>query len=716
MYVKNKTPFNPAPYAERVDALMSQMTDEEKVGQLNLISADDDEFAKYNIGYKGKLDDIIEQIRQGKIGGFLMSGYENTKKAQQIAVEESRLGIPLLFGYDVIHGHHTIYPIPLAEAASFDLKLIEECESYAAMDAYSDGINWVYAPMVDLCRDPRWGRVAEGAGEDPLLGSLIAEARVRGFQRINPNTGKPYVGACFKHYCGYGLSMGGRDYEECEMSERTLFADYMRPYQAAVQAGAMSCMSSFNTLNGEPVSGSRYYLTDVLREKYGFKGFVVSDYDSVKELVNHRVVKDNREAARRAVVAGVDFDMASRTYANNLVELMQEDEAVKEAVDEAVRRLLSVKFALGLFDDPYNDLDTMENVTVEDFRKKSRQMAREVMVLLKNVNKTLPLSMDKKVFLTGPFATTDFELIGTWALYHPGTVQSINCAFLDAGNDIVCVNGCNIDGEDESGFAEAIEASKDCDVIIYVCGEPSGWSGECSNRTNIDLPDIQKKYLRELKKTGKTIVSVVLAGRAMCFKELDELSDAILLAWHPGTEGAYAIHEALYGKFSPSGRLPITFPKTTGQIPTHHAYLAAGRPRENAVFSRYVDESVWPLYPFGYGLSYADISYSDARLESDCLKNGEDAVLHLKVTNSSDIDSSETVLVYFRDVVSSYSTAEKKLCAFEKVYVPANTTVDVTMEIPQKRFTMMTPKLEEIIEPGEFLIFVGKDTLSFNIE
>ena len=717
MYVKNPTPFDPTPYSERVEALLSRMTDEEKVGQLNLECSDDDkELSQYNLAENCAPDGISTKIRQGKVGGLLMRRAEKCRIAQKIAVEESRLGVPLLFGYDVIHGHRTIYPIPLAEASSFDLKLIEECESYAAMDAYSDGINWVYAPMIDLCRDPRWGRVAEGAGEDPLLGSMIAAARVRGFQRVNPITGKPYVGACFKHYCGYGLSMGGRDYEECEMSERTLFSDYMRPYQAAVEAGAMSAMSSFNSLNGEPVSGSRYYLTDVLRGKYGFKGFVVSDYDSVKELVYHRVVKDKREAARRGVVAGVDFDMASRVYADNLVELMQEDEAVRTAVDEAVRRLLSVKFALGLFEDPYNDIDRMENVTEKDFIEKSREMARRSMVLLKNANKTLPLDKKQKVFLTGPFAKTDYELIGTWALYSPGKVQSVNCAFLDADRDIVCMEGCSFDGDDESGFEDAIKASADCDVIVYFCGEPCGWSGECSNRMNIDLPEIQKKYLRELKKTGKKIVSVVLAGRAMCFVELDELSDAVLLAWHPGQEGANAIVELLYGEYSPSGRLPITFPRATGQIPTHHAYLATGRPREDGRFHRYVDGSVAPLYPFGYGLSYADISYSNPKLESSRLARGEDAVLHLTVTNSSEIGSFETVLVYFRDVVSTYSTADKKLCGFEKVFVPANSSVDVTVEIPQERLTMMTPDLVEVVEPGEFMLFVGNDTLTFMVE
>lgn len=717
MYIKKKTPFDSAPYAERVEALLSQMTDAEKVGQLNLECSDDSkELTQYNIAENCAPDSFSTKIRQGKVGGLLMRGADRCRIAQKIAVEESRLKIPLLFGYDVIHGHKTIYPIPLAQAASFNLKLIEECESYAAMDAYADGINWVYAPMIDLCRDPRWGRVAEGAGEDSVLGGLIAEARVRGFQRVNPNTGKPYVGACFKHYCGYGLAMGGRDYEEGEISPRTLFADYMRPYESAVGAGAMSCMSSFNALNGEPVSGSHYYLTDVLRGRFGFNGFVVSDFDSVKELVNHRVVADNRGAAERAVVAGVDFDMASRVYSDNLESLMKENEKVREAVDESVRRLLSVKFALGLFENPYNDMDVAEKVTQEDFNRKTYEMACDTMVLLKNNNKLLPLNKKQRLFLTGPFVATDFEMLGPWALYFPGTINSINCTFFEENIDCAWAKGCDPYSTDESGFAEGLELAKDCEIIVYFCGEHNGLSGECSNRMEIDIPEVQMKYLRELKKLGKPIVSVVISGRALCCAELDELSDAVLLAWHPGTQGAYAIRDALYGEYSPSGRLPITFPLKTGQIPTHHAYLASGRPREKGCYSRYRDGSVNPLYPFGYGLSYADISYSDAHLESNVLKNGEDAVLHLKVTNTSDVDSAETVLVYFRDVISTYSTAEKKLCAFDKVFVPRHTTVDVTIDIPQERLVMMTPDLEEIVEPGEFLLFVGNDTLSFVIE
>ena len=707
--------FDPTPYKQKALEILSQMTTAEKLGQLNLEDPKENTvFQNYTKGDPVPSDSMIAKIRSGSIGGMLMCGTEECRTAQKIAVEESRLGIPLLMGYDVIHGHHTVFPIPLGQAASFNMELIEESESYAAKEAYADGINWIYAPMIDICRDPRWGRVAEGAGEDTLLGSCIAAARVRGLQSINPATGKPWVAACFKHFCGYGLSLAGRDYDECDISERTLFSDYMKPYQAAIDAGAMSVMSSYNALNGEPVSGSRYYMTDVLRGKFGFKGFATSDYKSVSDLTNHRVCSDRRSTAYRSLMAGVDMDMASRAYIEDLEALMADDEALRAAVDESVVRMLCVKLAMGLFENPYNDDSLAHLVLSQEIRQKARAMAHEAMVLLKNSDHTLPLKPTQKVFLTGPYVQYDSELRGTWAMYEAGTTASIKKAFTDEGCEFIHINGCERESNSREHFQEALDAAKDCDVIVYICGERSDWSGENHARMDIDLPEIQNIYLRQLATVGKPIVSVVLAGRALCIPTVESLSDAILLAWHPGTEGAHAITDILYGRICPSGKLPITFPRKTGQIPIFHSTLSSGKPVIK--HNRYLEDPDSPLYPFGYGLSYADIKYSDIHVEKDKFSPGEDITLHLTLTNNSDVDAKETVIVFFRDVVSTYSTPERKHCGFEKVQVNAHSSTQVTVTIPQERLTMMTPDLKEIVEPGEFILFVNDVEVPFTIE
>jgi beta-glucosidase len=570
--------------------------------------------------------------------------------------------------------------------------------------------------MIDVCRDPRWGRVAEGAGEDPLLGSLIAQAKVKGLQTINPETGYPYVAACFKHYCGYGLSQGGRDYEECDASPRTLFMDYMKPYQAAVDAGAFSAMSSFNVLNGEPVSGSHYYLTEILREKYGFQGAVVSDYDAVKELIHHRVVANRHDAGAKSIVAGVDIDMGSHVYSENLEALYHEDPRFAAAIDESVRRVLSVKFALGLFENPYHEEDAAEKyINKDEYKELSREIARHCIVLLKNEDKTLPLSTKKKYFLTGPLSANEEDMPGCWAGYNPWTnVYSVKKAMEEAGYDFEHCNGITFNGKycfhdnNDSEFETALAKATECDEIIYVCGERASWSGENRGRVSIDLPENQYRYLRALKATGKKIISVLMTGRSMAVAELAETSDALVLGWHLGTEAGRAVCDILFGSHSPSGRLPITFPYHTGQVPYYHAWLSSGRSRTE--LARYKDCNNDPLYVFGYGLSYADITYSNLRLDQSTITDQDLLVARVTLTNHSDIDSYEVVQAYFQDVVSSLATPERKLCGFEKVLVPAHESVDVTLEIPAERFAMMTNDLREVVEPGDFILYVGHDS------
>lgn len=718
-----KAPFSAAPYKERIDELMSKMTVAEKVGQLNLESCDDsEELAEWNMGHPVNPGEITERVRRGAVGSMLTRGVEKANNIQRIAVEESRLGIPLLFGYDVIHGHKTIFPIPLGEAATWEPELLTKAEEWAAREAYADGINWAFAPMIDLCREARWGRIAEGAGEDPLLGSLIAQAKVKGMQVKDPDTGRPYVAACFKHYCGYGLSEAGRDYEECNISERTLHMDYMKPYRAAVDAGAMSAMSAFNVLNGEPITASRRYLTDILRGKYGFEGFVVSDYDAVDELRYHRVAADRKEAAALAVTAGVDMDMASNTFLENCEALYHEDKRFADAIDEAVRRILAVKFALGLFENPYFK-DVPGFTYAPEAAELAREVARRSIVLLENKNDTLPLKKDKKYFLTGELADTAYDMIGTWATKHPGSqIYTVKRAMEEGGFSFVyhpgcptnaCLSGIDNGGEyygeyDEHSFDEALELADGCDAVIFVCGEYAAWSGENAARVRLTLPDSQQAYLRALKAAGHTVITVIMCGRPIACPEIKRLADGALVVWHGGSEGGRAICDCLFGDFNPSGRLPVTFPYHSGQVPYYHSILSSGRPRER--FKRYRDCRSTPLYPFGYGLSYSEISYGKVYIENSTISAFDTLEVHVELENRSDRDATETVQAYFRDVVSSVATPDKKLCGFVKADVPANSSVEVTLEIPAERFALMTTELCEVTEPGEFLLFVGRDS------
>lgn len=696
--------FDPTPYMERAKELLSRMTLDEKIGQTVLY------------GSMSKLD--MDDMRAGKIGSLLnVPDVATANRLQKIAVEETRLGIPLLIGHDVVHGDRTLFPVPLAGAASFDLERIEGAERVAASEAYREGINWIYSPMVDIARDARWGRIAEGAGEDKFYGSAVAAARVRGFQTVNPETGYPYAAACFKHYCGYGLSEAGRDYESCDIGERTLYGEYLPVYRAALEAGSMTCMSSFNSLNGVPVTGSRYYLTELLRDAWGFRGAVVSDWQSVSELTYHRVVADEKEAARLAMGAGCDIDMHSEAYDKHLAEVVRDDPGFEKIIDEAVLRVLCVKIALGLFENPYREEDNAKYFLTEENRAASRDMAENCMVLLKNEGGVLPLSKEKKYLLTGPLADAKFENMGIWGgRGDPATVVTLKEALEREGIRFEYLKGCECEGGDRSGMKAAGRAAASCDAIIYVCGEPCQWAGEGGGRVDLSLGSPQSDYLRLLSSFKKPLVTVVLTARPLALSDVDGASDAVLLGWQGGVEIGNALRNVLFGKVSPSGRLPVTFPRHTGQLPFYYANLPGGRPRWRPdVRSRYRDCDTTPLYPFGYGLTYGKVEYSEVLFDKETLGLNDDALTaSVKVKNVSDIEVKEVVQAYFLDVVSSVETPERRLCGFEKVTLRPGEEKTVSFSFRASDFSFIGLDMKETVEPGEISIFIGPDSTTGN--
>ncbi len=695
--------FKAAPYMERANDILSKMTLSEKVGQLVLF------------GSMSQLN--MDDMRQGKIGSLLNVPDVKTANAmQKIAVEETRLGIPLLIGHDVVHGDRTLFPVPLAGSASFDLEKIERAEAVAAKEAYHEGINWIYSPMIDIARDPRWGRIAEGAGEDKFYGSKVASARVRGFQTINPDTGKPYACACFKHYCGYGLSEAGRDYEACDIGERTLYGEYLPVYKAALDAGSMSCMSSFNTLNGIPVTGSKKYLTELLRDNWGFEGLVVSDWESVMELIYHRVTSSDAESAKLALSAGCDIDMHSGVYSEHLEALAKEDTELMAAVDRAVLRVLCVKIAMGLFEDPYRDEDNEKYFLTKEHREASRSLAESCMVLLKNEDGTLPIKRDgKKWLLTGPLADARFENMGIWGgRGNPETIVTIKDALeKESGISLEYLKGCEVEGNDRSGMKNAARLAAGCDGIIYVCGEPCQWAGEGGGRTDLSLGALQSEYLKLLSSLRKPLVTVVLTARPLAIENVHSSSRAVLLGWQGGVELGNAVASLLMGDKSPSGRLPVTFPRSTGQIPLYYANLSGGRPRWKYP-RRYRDCDSSPLYPFGYGLTYGSVEYSKVTLDKERVTRGETVTASVSVKNTSDVKVSEVVQAYFRDVVSSVATPEKLLCGFEKIEIEPGEEKNVSFTFEMSDFAFLNEKLEYTVEPGEFMLFIGADSTTEN--
>ena len=702
-------------YEAKVDSLMALMTLQEKIGQTIMYGGSWDQTGPIVGANNGKL------IREGNMGGMLNAfTVKGTKDLQTIAVEDSRLGIPLLFGYDVIHGHRTIFPINLGMAASWDLKLIEESSRIAAEEASAEGLHWTFSPMVDISREPRWGRISEGAGEDVFLGSQIAKAYVRGYQGDDlskPNT----ILACAKHYVAYGAPQAGRDYHTVNMSEGELRNVYLPPFKATVDAGIETFMSAFNELNGVPTSGNKFTLRDILREEWGFKGFVVSDYTSINEMVPHGYAKDEKDAARIGMNAGVDMDMMGGVYKNYLKKLVEEGKVSEDYINEACRRILLAKFKLGLFDDPYRYIDEKREATTKykpEFLAKAREIAAASSVLLQNKNQTLPLSKGtKKIAFIGPLVKDEYDILGNWAAKGDRKGQAVSVfegvsEYLKA-NQIMYAKGCDILKDDTSGFDEAIAVSKQADVIVLVMGEGHHMSGEAASRTNLKIPGIQPKLIKKIREANPTkkIILVLMNGRPLNLSDEVNLVDAILEAWFPGTMGGAGIADVLFGVYNPSGKLTVTFPRNVGQVPIYYNMKNTGRPIPEAnpgedYKSNYIDSPNSPLFSFGHGLSYTTFEYSDFKLSSETLTRNGSIQASIMVTNSGTKDGHEVVQLYIHDKVGSVTRPVKELKGFEKIFLKKGESKTVSFSISVEDLKFYNNEMVYDVEPGEFEIAI----------
>lgn len=701
--------------AQKVDSVLQLMTLEEKIGQLNQYSGD-----WSHTGPITKDGDKQSQIKKGQLGSMLnIVGVEHTRTLQELAMQ-SRLKIPLLFGQDVIHGLKTIFPIPLAEAASWDLSAIERSARIAAKEAAASGIHWTFAPMVDIARDPRWGRVMEGAGEDPFLGSAIAKARVKGFQG-NGLGSLDAVMACAKHFAAYGAAVGGRDYNSVDMSERLLHEVYLPPFKAALDAGVATFMNSFNDLNGVPATGNRYLQRTLLKERWKFKGFVVSDWGSVGEMIAHGYVQDNREAAKAAITAGSDMDMESRSYIQHLADLVKQKQVPIALVDDAVRRILTKKFEMGLFDDPYRFSNAQrEKIVWNDPAHKAAalDMARKSIVLLKNEQALLPIQASvKKVALIGPFIKAVRDNLGFWSYEWPDDSTTIVTQYdgivrrLPKDAIVHYAKGCNINDADSAGFAAAIAAAKDADLVIMSMGEARDMSGEAKSRSSIQLPGLQEALIKAIHATGKPVVLLMNAGRPLIFNWAADHVPAIVCTWWLGTQAGDAIGDVLFGQYNPSGKLPMTFPRSEGQIPIYYNYYNTGRPAkdENNLFyvSAYIDLPNSPKFPFGYGLSYTHFQYAPMQLSDTVLKGNQTLTVKVRVRNEGKYDGEEVVQLYLRDVTASVVRPVKELKGFQKIFLKAGETKEVVFQVKTDDLRFYNQTVQHIWEPGEFHVMVG---------
>ena len=696
------------------------MTLVEKVGQLNQYSGDWSHTGPVTMDPEKK-----QQIRDGKLGSMLnVVGVKHTRELQELAMQ-SRLKIPLLFGQDVIHGFRTTFPLPLAEAASWDLEAMEAGARVAAKEASAWGIHWTFAPMVDIARDPRWGRVMEGAGEDPYLGSRIAEARVRGFQGKQIGA-VDRVLACAKHFAAYGAAVGGRDYNSVDMSLQQLWEIYLPPFLASVKAGVATFMNSFNDLNGIPATGNRYLQRDILKGQWKFPGFVVSDWGSIGEMINHGTAANSKEAALSAILAGSDMDMESRAYRDNLAQLVQEGKVPIRLVDDAVRRILTKKFELGLFDDPYRFSDSVREASVWDnaeHKAVARDMAKKSIVLLKNdtisssSQPALPLATNVRYALIGPHWRSVRDHLGFWSSDWPDdsirikTNERALMERLPASGILGYARGCAVDDSSTTGFAEALELAAQADVILLNLGERRDMSGEAKSRSNIHLPGVQEALFNALHKTGKPIVVILHAGRPMVFPSIAQHAHAIVYAWWLGLEAGPALADVLTGGYNPSGRLPMTFPRSEGQIPIYYNYLNTGRPAQSDdhVFyvSAYNDLPNSPQYVFGHGLSYTKFTYSNLRL-LDTLMSGQGKIrVQLDLTNSGSMAGTETVQLYIRDRVASLSRPMKQLKDFQQVNLKPNETKTISFTVDREKLSFYNEQLKWVAEPGDFDIMIG---------
>ena len=693
----------------RVDSLIRIMTLDEKIGQMVLFTSD------WDVTGPTIREGYLDDIRSGRCGNiFNAYTVDYIRELQRVAVEESRLGIPLMFGYDVVHGHKTIFPIPLGESCSWDLDLIRRSASASAAEAAASGLNWTFAPMVDISVDPRWGRVSEGAGEDPYLGSLIAAARVKGFQGenlANPLT----VLACVKHFAAYGAPFGGRDYNTVDMSERQFREFYMPPYKAGVDAGALSVMTAFNEYDGVPATGNPYLLKDLLKGEWNFQGFVVTDYTSINEMVHHGYARDEAEAGVKAVNAGVDMDLQGEVYFSYLRGLVDSGFVREKTIDNAVRRILNVKAKLGLFDDPYLYCDrARENQVVSnpEIKALSRDAARRSMVLLKNEG-CLPFDRGDRIAVIGELAASRRDLLGSWKA--AGEWDDMN-SILDAvrayngAANVIYAEGCRKIGSDRSGFGEAMDAVAQADKVLMVIGEDWDWSGEAASRTDIGVPGIQSELLKMIASAGKPVAVVLLNGRPLVLEEESKAADAILEAWYPGTMGAEAVTDIVFGQYNPSGKLTMTFPRSVGQIPVFYYEKNTGRPiylPNDKYKSKYLDSPNEPLYPFGYGLSYTDFKYSNLILSSPKMKKGHTIDATVTVTNIGSRTGEETVQLYIRDLIGSVTRPVKQLKGFQKLVLAPGESRTVTFTIDDEMLSFWRHDMTFGIEDGDFKVMVG---------
>ena len=711
--------------AQRVDSVLKLMTLEEKIGQLNQYNDDWTATGPVTLDSTKK-----EQVMKGQVGSLLNCvGTLRTRTWQNIAMQ-SRLKIPLLFGQDVIHGYKTTFPIPLAEACSWDMDAIQLSARTAATEASASGINWTFAPMVDIARDPRWGRVMEGAGEDPYLGSKIAFARVKGFQGNKLGDVNSLM-ACAKHFAAYGAAIGGRDYNSVDMSDRMLWEVYLPPFKAAVDAGAATFMNSFNDINGVPATGNKYLQRDILKGKWNFKGFVVSDWGSIGEMINHGNVKNEYEAALSAITAGSDMDMESRCYKNNLAQLVKDKKVPLALIDDAVKRILQKKFELGLFDDPYKFCNAeREQAALNDpaHTKTAREVAAKSIVLLKNENHLLPLSKNiKTIAFIGPLVKAVKQNKGFWDVEVPGVDSNFIVSQweglqnkLGRNATLLYAKGCDIEGSDKTDFAEAVNVAKQADVVILSIGERRDMSGEAKSRSNINIPGVQEELLKELLATGKPVVVLINAGRPLLFNYTADNAPAILYTWWLGSEAGNAIADVLFGDYNPSAKLPISFPVSVGQIPIYYSHFNTGRPAtedDNHNYnSSYNDLSIFPKYEFGYGLSYTSFQYSDLKLSKNKIKANEQITVSFTITNTGKYDGEEIAQLYIRDKVGSIVRPVKELKDFKKIKLNAGKSQAVKFIIDKEKLSFYNQQLQWVAEPGDFELMIGASSRNIRLK
>jgi beta-glucosidase len=721
-----------SPLDIKADSVLRLMTLEEKVGQMNQYNGFWNVTGPAPKG--GQAEKKYEDLKKGLVGSMLnVKGVKDVKALQKIAVEQTRLHIPVIFGYDVIHGYKTISPIPLAEAASWDMDAVKKSAEIAAAEAAASGLNWTFAPMVDVSRDARWGRVMEGAGEDPYLNSRVAEARVKGFQG---NLGEFNVAACVKHFAGYSFAEAGKDYNTVDVSNNTLHNIILPPFKAAADAGALTFMNSFNEWEGIPATGNAYLQRDILKKEWNFQGFVVTDWGSLGEMIPHGYAKDLKQAAEMAVNAGNDMDMESYAYVENLVALVKEGKVSEDRINDAVRRILKVKFELGLFDDPYkycNEEREQQTVGKKEFHDGVLDVAKKSIVLLKNENSLLPLKKQgQKIAVIGALANDKTSPLGSWRIgaddntavsvleglqqYKGNTLTYAKGADVVLGNPVF-VSETKINMTDKSGFAEAVNAAKGADVVVMVLGEHGLQTGEGRSRGELGLPGVQQELLETVFKANKNVVLVLTNGRPLIINWASENVPAIVEAWHLGTESGNAIAQVLYGDYNPSGKLPMSFPKSVGQLPLYYNHKATGRPgngqpTESVFWSHYTDIDSNPAYPFGYGLSYSKFEYRNLKVSSNSFAKGGKLTVSVDVKNNSAVDGKEVVQLYIHDHFGSVTRPVKELKGFELTEIKAGQTKTVTFTIDEKTIQFYTANNKWEAEPGDFTVFVGGSSVT----